>query len=105
MYASGPSITLTGLRFLFQTLGETDLRSLSVFNCKVRRGEFASNPPPATRYKIWICSKVVFAAIDISSTITVFNQIKLISTVFFFGQTLGVQNLQILWELIRLYVL
>ena len=37
--------------YRFQTLGETDLRSLCVFNCKVSKAEFTSNPPPATRYK------------------------------------------------------
>ena len=42
----------------------------------------------------------------ISHLVLLFSiQIKLISTVFFLGQTLEVQNLQILWELIRLYVL
>ena len=32
-------------------------------------------------------------------------QIKSISTVFFFWSDIGVQNLQILWELIRLYMI
>ena len=52
--ASVSSITLTGLKFLFQTLGETDLRSLCVFNCKVSKAEFACNPPPATRYPLQV---------------------------------------------------
>ena len=48
---SRSSITLTGLRFLFQTLGETALRSLCVFNVRLVKRSMHATRQPATRHQ------------------------------------------------------